>query len=277
MVDTVGNDEWQGRTGATWADEWRRTDRSFALLTERLLQRSREFAFTGALDVGCGAGELTLALARGRPRVQVVGVDIAPALIEVARERGANLNNASFECADAASWLPLPDFRPDLLVSRHGLMFFAEPEPAFAHLASLCAPGAGLMFSCFRERSENPFFTEVARLSPHPSPAPAPDAPGPFALADRGRLEWLLGTAGWSEVAFEPFDFAMIVGAGSDPVSDAVEYCTRIGPAGRIMTELRPEERERFIERVRALATRNMQERIVSLRAAAWIVTARKR
>jgi SAM-dependent methyltransferase len=276
-MNTVGTDEWQGRTGASWADEWRRTDRSFAPLTERLLQRSREFSFTCALDVGCGAGELALALARGRPRVEVVGVDIAPALVDVARSRGANLQNVSFECADAAAWRPAHDFVPDLLVSRHGLMFFPEPQTALTHLASLCAPGAGMMFSCFRDRSENPFFTQMARLSPHPAPESVADEPGPFALADKGKVEWLLGAAGWTGVAFEPFDFAMIVGAGEDPVSDGVDYCTRIGPAGRVMAELGVQERERFLERVRAVVERNMHERIVSLRAAAWIVTARKR
>jgi SAM-dependent methyltransferase len=272
----VGTDEWQGRTGSNWAEEWRRTDRTFTPLTERMLQRTREFAFTCALDVGCGAGELTLALARGRPRVQVIGIDIAPALVEVARERGEHLNNASFACADASQWVPPAEFVPDLLVSRHGVMFFAEPEPAFAHLASIAAPGAGLMFSCFRSRSENPFFTEVARLALHPPAEPAPDEPGPFAFADRGKVEWLLGAAGWREVAFEAFDFGMIIGVAADPVADAVEYCTRIGPGGRIMAELGPEERQRFVERVRALAERNLHERTVSLRAAAWIVTARK-
>ena len=57
--------EWQGKTGRTWATEWQRTDRSFGGLTERLLARSREFACDNALDIGCGAGELSLALARG--------------------------------------------------------------------------------------------------------------------------------------------------------------------------------------------------------------------
>ena len=50
---TVGADEWLGRTGRSWAAEWQRTDRSFAMLTERLLKRSREFPFQSVLDIGC--------------------------------------------------------------------------------------------------------------------------------------------------------------------------------------------------------------------------------
>jgi len=106
--------EWRGRVGANWAEQWRRTDRSFAPLTERLLQRGREFAFGSALDIGCGAGELSLALARGRPQCRVIGVDISPQLVATAQERGANLANASFEVGDAAAWRPEPGFAPEI-------------------------------------------------------------------------------------------------------------------------------------------------------------------
>lgn len=268
--------EWRGRTGGSWAAHWRRTDRSFGPLTEHLLKRTREFAFTSALDVGCGAGELSLALGRGRPHVQVAGIDISPPLIEVARGRGAHLRNVAFEVADAALWQPAEGFAPELLLSRHGVMFFDEPAAAFAHLAEIAALGAGLLFSCFRERAENPFFTEAARLLPDEEQPPAPGAPGPFAFADRAHVEGILEQAGWRGLAFEPFDFAMIAGAGEDPVADAVEYFTAIGPAARAASELAPAARERFLDRLRALAAANAHQGIVSLRAAAWIVTARK-
>jgi SAM-dependent methyltransferase len=268
--------EWLGRTGQSWAEQWRRTDRSFTPLTEHLLARTREFVFDTVLDIGCGAGELSLALARGRPHVAVTGLDIAPQLIEVARERGAHLPNASFETGDAAAWQPADGFIPDLLVSRHGVMFFDDPFAAFAHLAGFAAPGAGLLFSCFRDRSENPFFTEAARLLPNPEAPPPPGAPGPFAFADRAHVQTVLESAGWSQVAFEPFDFAMIAGGGEDPAGDAVEYFSTIGPAARAASELNPGQRARFLERLRELARRNVYEGLVSLRAAVWLVTARK-
>ncbi len=268
--------EWRGRTGNSWAEQWRRTDRSFGPLTEHLLARTRGFAFDSVLDIGCGAGELSLALARGRPRIAVTGVDISPQLVEVARERGAHLGNAAFEVADAALWQPPEGLAPDLLVSRHGVMFFNDPVAAFAHLATIARSGAGLLFSCFRERAENPFFTEAARLLPNPEPSPAPGAPGPFAFAEPAHVRAVLESAGWAQVTFEPFDFAMIAGGGENPVGDAVEYFSTIGPAARAASELSPEEHARFLDRLRELARRNLHEGIVSLRAAAWIVTARK-
>lgn len=268
--------EWQGRVGESWAAEWRRTDRSFGPLTERLLQRSRDYAYARVLDIGCGAGELSLALGRARRQARVTGIDISPQLIAVASRRAANLGNAAFELADATTWTPEEGKAPDFLVSRHGVMFFADPVVAFTHLATVAAPGAALMFSCFRDRAENPFFTEPTRLLPHPEPLPEPDAPGPFAFADRGRVEGILLAGGWREIEFEPYDLPMIVGVGADPVEDAVSYLTAIGPAARAASALGGDERERFVERLRGLAERNRHEGIVSLRAAAWIVTARK-
>ena len=270
------NEEWQGGAGESWAAEWRRTDRSFGALTEELLKRSRAFRFTQALDVGCGAGELSLALARGRPHVRVVGVDISPQLLAVARERSANLANLAFEEADAAQWQPPAGFAPDLVASRHGVMFFDDPKAAFTHMARLAAPGCGLLFSCFRARADNPFFNEVARLLPAQDPPGDPEGPGPFAFADPARVERILTAAGWREVALAPFDFAMVAGGGADPVEDAAQYFLCIGPAARAAAALAPDERERFADRVRALAARNVFDGIVSLRAAAWLVTARK-
>lgn len=272
---SVGPSEWQGQTGESWADEWRRTDRSFGMLTERLLQRSRDFAFSSALDIGCGAGELALAIARGRPQCRVTGLDISPQLIEVARERGANHHNVTFELADAANWQPEASAAFDLLISRHGVMFFDRPAAAFAHMRTLAAPGASLLFSCFRTWNENPVFTEAGRLVTGGVPTPDPDIPGPFAFGDRDKVERVLADAGWTGIAIEPFDFAMIVGAGEDPIADTVSYFSRIGSAARAVRALDGPGRAQFVDRARLLAQRNLREGIVSLRAAAWIVTAR--
>ncbi|MBO9516763.1 MAG: class I SAM-dependent methyltransferase [Porphyrobacter sp.] len=273
---TFGGDEWQGRTGDSWAAEWKRTDRSFGMLTERLLQRSRDFTSEAVLDIGCGAGELSLALARTQPGSRVTGIDISPQLLNIAKDRARNLSNVRFELADAAAWDSGESLAPDLLVSRHGVMFFDDPVAAFAHLGGIAAPNAGLLFSCFRTWEENPVFRSVTRLLPIEVPPPAPGAPGPFAFSDRTYVQGILTAAGWRDIAFEPYDFAMVVGAGPDPVEDAASYFTVIGGAARAARELAPEARESFINRVRDLARANLREGIVSLRAGAWIVTAHR-
>ena len=272
----VDKSEWQGSSGETWAAQWRRTDRSFTKLTERLLERTREFAFSRVLDIGCGAGELSLAIGRGRPRVSVIGVDVSPQLIDAARDRNLALGNVEFELADAAEWSCEPGYSPDLLVSRHGVMFFDDPPAAFANLADQAASGASLLFSCFREVAENPFFTEIMRLLPHPPPPADSSAPGPFAFADPERVRSILREGRWKDVAFEKYDFPMIAGSGEDAVEDAVTYFSLIGPAARAAAEMEKDARSRFFERVRSLCERNCHEGIVALPAAAWIVSAKR-
>lgn len=271
----TSKEDWQGKSGESWAAEWKRTDRSFGGLTERLLARTREFSFRHALDIGCGAGELSLALARGNPHVRVVGVDVSPQLIDTARTRAERLRNVGFELADAGQWRPADEFTPQLLISRHGVMFFADPPAAFANLASFAGDGASLLFSCFRDRAENPFFTEIGALLPA-SPAPAdPYAPGPFAFAEREHVVAILTDAGWSDIAFEAFDFAMIAGAGEDPATDAMGYFTRIGPAAAAMREMDEAARGETLAAIRRVVESNQRDGVVALRAACWIVTAR--
>ena len=266
--------DWQGRTGESWAAEWKRTDRSFGGLTERLLARPREFPLRDVVDIGCGAGELSVAVARGRPEAQVVGVDISPQLIAVAKERAAHHANVRFVEADAATWRPDDGLQPNFFMSRHGVMFFAEPTGAFANLASIAAPRANLLFSCFRDVRENPFFHELAALLPAPASPPDPRAPGPFAFSDRGYVTEILESAGWHDVRFEAHDFAMIAGAGDDPVDDAVSYFTRIGAAALALSEMDDVDRQTTLLRIRDFARENCRDGVVALRAATWIVTA---
>jgi len=153
-------------------------------------------------------------------------------------------------------------------------MFFDDAPAAFANLSRIAAPGAGLMFSCFRDPAQNPLFSEIARLLPA-APAPAdPHAPGPFAFADPAYVETLLAGAGWDSISLEPFDLAMVVGAGADPVEDAITYFSSIGPAARAAVEMPPEQVERLVDGLRNLARRHLLDGMVALRAATWIVTA---
>ncbi len=269
--------EWEGRVGRKWAEEWRRTDRSFAGLTDQLIARASARPISRALDVGCGAGELSLALARGHPARQVIGLDISEDLIEAARERAGNLANASFLVDDASTWRG-SSFAADLVVSRHGVMFFADPVAAFANLAKGAAPDARLVFSCFRDRRENPWAVKVAALLPEGSVTETPtDAPGPFALADRERVQRILEAAGWAEVSFESVDFAYIAGAGENAVDDAVSFFQVIGPAARVAAGLDRQAQDAFAERLRRYLGGHAQGQLVALPGAAWIVSARSR
>ena len=269
-------DEWQGRVGEMWAREWSRTDRSFAGLTDRLLGLASAGGFERALDVGCGAGELSLALARGHPGASVRGLDVSESLIDAARTRGRQLPNATFEIADASRWSPeAENERVDLAVSRHGVMFFDDPIGAFVNLLDASKPGGRLVFSCFRDRDDNRWASEIGRLLPGDTP-PRPNAPGPFSFAEKDRVRTILGAAGWREMHIEAFDYPYIAGAGDDCVGDATSFFLSIGPAAAAAAALSPEERQAFEERLRDRLEAFRDGSIVVMRAAAWLVTARK-
>ncbi|MBX9897027.1 MAG: class I SAM-dependent methyltransferase [Qipengyuania sp.] len=267
--------EWTGPVGTAWAREWRRTDRSFGALTDRLLDPAAIGGFARALDIGCGAGELVERLAAAHPRARVTGLDISAELLAVARARCAHLPNARFAECDAAQWQAASGEALDLLVSRHGVMFFADPPGAFAHLRAQCAPGATLRFSCFRARADNAWAGALDAALALPPSAAAPDAPGPFAFAERDRVAGILGAAGWTEVAFEPLDYAMIAGEGEGAVEEALSYFQRIGPAARALREMPADGRPAALDRLRGMIAAHHRASQVTMPAAAWIVTAR--
>ncbi|MBY6013472.1 methyltransferase domain-containing protein [Qipengyuania gaetbuli] len=272
----TGRSDWEGRVGRSWADEWRRTDRSFGLLTDRLIEVADRETFKLALDIGCGAGETSLRLADARPDARVLGVDISEDLLSMARERVGDRANVEFRFADASKWTASGQDRPDLVLSRHGVMFFGQPEAAFAHIRSQAEEGCRLAFSCFRARSENEWAMKLAGVvSAEASPPSDPLAPGPFAFGDAEYVEQLLSSAGWRDVGLEAVDYPMIAGERVDAVEDALSYFLRIGPAAGAIAALDGEQRAAAIERLRELLAANFDGERVALPASSWIVTAR--
>lgn len=268
-------EDWESGVGRNWAAEWRRTDRSFANLTPRLLSAIAALPGTDIVDVGCGAGELSLAVADARPGARVLGIDISPDLLTAAAARARGRPNLAFALADASRWEP-DRGRPDLYMSRHGVMFFADPVAAFAHLARVATPGAHLAFSCFRDRAENPWASELAMLFAASGAPPAdPRAPGPFAFSDKDYVAGLLGEAGWNDVAFEPVDFTYRAGEGANAVDDAMALFQRIGPAAAALRALPDKTREAAAAEMRRVLESHLSGDTVSFPAAAWIVTAR--
>jgi SAM-dependent methyltransferase len=262
--------DWQTRVGEVWADEWRRTDRSFTHLSPLLNAAILAAAPSGvatALDIGCGAGATSLAVATARPDLAVTGIDLSPALVAVAQAR---VPQARFHVADAAHDPVAP--RPDLIFSRHGVMFFADPVAAFRRLRLLATPGAPLVFSCFRDRRHNPWAGDLVAAVTGAKPAVATGyVPGPFGFADPALVDDILGQAGWSVIGAEAVDFEYIAGAGDDAIADAVSYFTRIGPLASTLAAADPADRARLLDRLATLLARRSDGSCVQFPASAWL------
>jgi SAM-dependent methyltransferase len=267
--------EWQSRVGKSWAESWQLTDRSFSGLTSQFLAMLAALPGHSILDIGCGAGELSLALARHRPDATIIGVDVSPDLVNTAKTRSAGNPSVEFELGDAAIW-SRPNFAPDLLVSRHGVMFFDDPVGAFTHLHAIAAPVARLAFTCFRWPQENAWIGGIAAIKPDTEARSDPHAPGPFAFADPTRVSGILTAAGWSGVRIEPLDFAYVAGTGEEAVAEASAFFHHIGPLASVLKTLDGDERVEAEQKLEAWLRNNCHDGLVAFPAAAWQVTARK-
>lgn len=276
--------DWGGRVGHAWAAEWRRTDRSFADLARHLDVAIKRVAPDSgqALDIGCGAGTTSLALAAARPNLAIAGIDLSDELVAIARQRLANrrsndphaVSHLRFLSGDAVA-LAQEAGPADLIVSRHGLMFFPEPVTALAAIRAGAGEGAHLVFSCFDDRARNRFATIADDVTGSTPPLPRHYSPGPFAFSDADRVAGWLAAAGWYDATATRIAFDYVAGEGADPVADAMSFLSRIGAVARPLSEATDADRPILLARLSAALSDHRIGDRVTLPACAWIWRAR--
>lgn len=218
------------------------------------------------LDVGCGAGQTVMQLAAAvGPAGAVVGIDIAPRLLAIARERTAGLANVGFALGDAQT-SPLEAGGFDAVFSRFGVMAFADPVAAFGNLRQALRAGGRLAFVCWRSLAEN----ELDLLPLRAVGLEAGADMTPFAFEDPARLRGVLGAAGFDAVTVEAHDQDV----GSGDLEAMLAVVLAVGPLGRLLRETPSLKAEAEPLVRRALAAREGAGG-VTLKAATWIVTAR--
>jgi SAM-dependent methyltransferase len=265
---------WRESVGDAWARLQAEIDSTFAPFTAALLQAADARAGERALDIGCGTGELSLALACAvGPDGRVVGLDLSPAQLEVARDRAAAARLAvEFVEADAAAWPSPAPF--DLLASRLGTMFFPDSVGAFAHLRAQ-APSGRLAMLCWAPSDENPWMRllkdAAAGLLALPPEAP-PGSPGPFAFDDPTRIQDILAESGWRRIAVARLD-TVLAPAGGTPDA-ALRFAQKLGPLAAAVAEAEPAIRDRVRAALVERLARWTADGRVAVPAAAWIVTA---
>ena len=271
---------WNGEAGQRWVEHDAELERAIGVLTPRLLARAGTAARRHALDIGCGCGNQTLALARQLGAgARVTGVDISAPMLALARTRAAaapaDAAVLDFLHLDAAAHA-FPPGTFDLLFSRFGVMFFVDPLAAFRNLRAACAPGATLVFCCWQAPARNDWISlPMQAVAPHAG-APAatdPYAPGPFAFADSERVGGILAAAGFADIAFEPFETELCFAQGAT-LAAAVDALLQTGPVGTLLAPLEPGPRERALADARTARAPSYRDGGLWLRSAAWIVHA---
>jgi ubiquinone/menaquinone biosynthesis C-methylase UbiE len=244
-----------------------------------LLAQAAYRAGERVLDLGCGGGATTLAIADAvGPDGAALGLDVAPMLVERATQRAATAGStARFVCSDAATaTLDEPPF--DRLFSRFGSMFFEAPVPAFANLKAMLKPGARIDLAVWANPRDNLWMMEMMGVvRQHIEIPPAiPRAPGPFAFEDLTYLEEVLTAAGFKGMAVAAYEGLQPVGGPNASPEEATDFVLASMAAGRVLEEHGPAVRDAARSDLLAMFARHYRAgEGVMLRAKAWLVTAR--
>lgn len=265
---------WNGVGGRAWVDQQQLLDRTLEPLEALLVEAVAARSGTQVLDVGCGTGATTLAMARRLgAKGRAVGIDISQPMIVAARARAArDGGRASFICADAQTHR-FESASFDMIASRFGVMFFGDPVAAFSNLRRAAARQAGLCFLAWRGAAENPFMTTAERAAAPMLPAlpvRRPGAPGQFAFADDQRVRRILEAGGWGDIDVRPVDVPCAL-----PEHDLLAYATRLGPLGLVLHETDAGTRDRVVRAVRDAFDAYVNGDEVRFVAACWLVAAR--
>ena len=229
------------------------------------------------LDIGCGSGQTTREAARMARAGGALGVDISAAAIDRARElaRAQGIHNVAFEHADAQVHRFAPE-RFDLVLSRFGTMFFADPAAAFANIGRTLRPGGRLVMMVWQAGDRNEWDVAIRQslAGPGAPAAVASAGPDPFSLADPPTVEGILETAGFGDVAFT--DVREPVYYGPD-VSAALDWVRGFTCTSEEVSLLDPAAAALALGRLREMLAAHLSGDGVWFDARAWIVTAGRR
>lgn len=220
---------WNGRGGEIWTRLQARLDRLFEVLTAVLLSAAVPRPGESILDIGCGCGDLTLKLAKAcGVQGHIQGIDISARMLERAKLREAEWRAASpgmarIEWSLSDAMLHPFEPRADLVMSRFGVMFFADPTAAFSNIRRALKPGGRLAILCWAALDDNPWIkvplAAVRELIDSPPPLPE-GAPGPFAFAGAPRVQAILGKAGFTKIAMRSVEMPLRLGQTSAGAGD---------------------------------------------------------
>jgi SAM-dependent methyltransferase len=162
---------------------------------EAVLDAAEVGAGTTLLDVGCGGGfAMLLAARRG---ATVSGIDVTPALLDIARER---VPSASVSIADLEDPLPFEAGGFDVVTAFNSVQYGADPVAAFKNMSQVTRPGglvSVVVWGPPAQCESGVMFTELGPLMP---PAP-PGAAAAIAWSEDGQLEQIAATAGLTPLA----------------------------------------------------------------------------
>jgi SAM-dependent methyltransferase len=243
-------------------------------LNDRLRAAMRVEPTDRVLDIGCGSGQTTLDAARAATSGSALGVDISEEMLVRARQRSAaeGICNVSFEQGDAQTH-PFPPAHFDVILSRFGTLFFADPLAAFTHLAHAARPGARLVLLVWQGVEQNEWATAIRRTLSGGAAPPPPPRLDPFSMADPNRVRSILSSAGFIEIAVEDVHEPVYYGPDTATAFDLVRDMQE---PRDLLAQMDARSAQRALGRLRDLLATHQSDSGVLFDARAWLVTARR-
>lgn len=278
--DTLNAEDWAGELGGRWLSHVDNFESMLEPIGVALLQQASFLPGQRVVDVGCGGGASSIAIARQvAPQGTVVGIDISPDLVREATRRAQKvaLTNVRFIAADAAT-VQLDGARFDGLHSRFGSMFFTGPAAAFRNLASLVRPGGQAHFAVWAPAKDSPWISGAMGilLNHMDLPRPEPRAPGPFALDEPDYFGGLLREAGFADIRFTLWSGEQPIGGAGSTASAAVEFVLHAMSIGDPVLEQPPDVQQQIRSELHDLFLAHERPGGVMMGAIAWLVSARR-
>ena len=169
----------------------------------------------------------------------------------------------------------LGEARFDAAYSRFGVMFFADPVAAFANVRRALRPGAALSFVCWQSVFDNEWMlipgAAVASVTGSLPPMPGPGEPGPFSLADPGRVRAVLEAAGFGSVAVEPHGDQVVI--SEDRIPEVALTSVRVGGVREALRDADQQTRERALAAIDEAMRARLQDGQVRASRGVLLVT----
>jgi SAM-dependent methyltransferase len=277
IVNVEQADAWNGPEGAYWVTHQDRFDTTIRPHHLQLMAAAAIAPGEQVLDIGCGNGMTSRDAARAAgPSGGVLAVDLSGPMLARAEQsaKDEGLGTIRFERGDAQVY-PFDAGAFDLVMSRFGVMFFADPVAAFTNIASAVRSGGRLAMLVWQSLADNEWMSAMrdALAVGRALPMPPPGAPGPFAWADTDYARRTLTEAGFADVAFAPSQQAFGVGSDAD---DAFGFASGLNPVQMMLADLDEATRARALDGLRATIAAHATPDGIVFRSAAWVVTARR-
>ena len=262
---------WNGDAGKKWVGEQEKMDQMLNPLSDVAIDIAEPRFDERVMDVGCGCGATSVELARRGAKVW--GIDVSAPMLSRARKRGEEYPGMVFTEADASNY----DFSSEqqLIFSRFGVMFFANPVEAFTNLRSALVPRGRMVFLCWQAANNNEWISRVGqavkKFLPEPTDVPDPRAPGPFAFAEQAYLEDILSQAGFQNVEFQSVSIDLKL---ASTVEEALDFQSNIGPLSAVIAQLEGKTRDEALNAAKEVLQDSMSAEGIKLGSAVWLVTA---